>query len=248
MVDQNNSGYVGGRGLPFYLLDRANTEDTSSIPSGFFSLSESSVCGRPNTCSNIESNSFQFKRSGDMSFGYDEPDEARTIRSGNRLNLNSTYLMGTVQERVHEVSILSSLSLLNISADIPVCLTKDEHYNTSILSNDNYDSNGSVEPENMFPPYVRLFSDNESELEQKRQSNNNGGVFNIVNETVVSFAILDLTGSEKVKGDNGRDNSNRVEIILPKYNECCLWDNSCVSACGDTSHRKESFLSRPTNI
>ncbi|CAF3496818.1 unnamed protein product [Rotaria socialis] len=58
---------------------------------------------------------------------------------------------------------------MDISCSISVCLTKDEDYETSALLNDPFYSNDYTEPKNMFPPYIRLFSDNEDEPEPQLQ-------------------------------------------------------------------------------
>ncbi|CAF4286381.1 unnamed protein product [Rotaria socialis] len=63
----------------------------------------------------------------------------------------------------------SHMPSMDISCSISVCLTKDEDYETSALLNDPFYSNDYTEPKNMFPPYIRLFSDNEDEPEPQLQ-------------------------------------------------------------------------------
>ncbi|CAF5127006.1 unnamed protein product, partial [Rotaria sp. Silwood1] len=88
-----------------------------------------------------------------------------TIRSDNPSRLDSTYIINTIHEQAPEVSMLSIMSSMHISSDVPIYLTKDVGDNTSTLFGDPSYSNDSTAPENMFPPYTRLFPDSEDEPE-----------------------------------------------------------------------------------
>ena len=49
--------------------------------------------------------------------------------------------------------------------------------------------------------------------------------------------------SEDAKVKKGQTTPERVKLIVPSYDKCCLWDNPKVSTCGPTSHSKLSFPS-----
>jgi hypothetical protein len=48
------------------------------------------------------------------------------------------------------------------------------------------------------------------------------------------------SGETTVK--NGQNTPQRVEVIVPNYERCCMWGYSKVSNCGESSHCKLSFL------
>jgi hypothetical protein len=67
---------------------------------------------------------------------------------------------------------------------------KNEDDITSDSFNYGYDSNVSCGPENMFPPYTRLFSDDEDESKKKQQLKNIKGLFHIINKSTAFFQLL----------------------------------------------------------
>ncbi|CAF5145631.1 unnamed protein product, partial [Rotaria magnacalcarata] len=111
------------------------------------------------------------------------------------------------------------MSSIDISCSIPVCLTKDGDYETSALLSGPFYSNGYTEPKNMFPPHIRLFSDNEDEPEAQRQPSDSSN-------TLMNF--------DPVSRDNHDDILRSVQLLLRNYGKCCLWGNSRVTMCGNS--------------
>lgn len=214
MVDRNNYEYVPGRGKPSYLLDRRDIASSidSDGASRIFNQTDLSVIsihdtdnwntqnihyssslydtcsvdGKSNILSTSEQNSSQLKSCRDMCLFLNESDETSTIHSDESSILNNTYLVNTIAQQGQEVSMLSNISLMDTLRSIPICLTKDDDHNHNIQF-DNCASNVFVEPENMFPPYIRLFSDNDDETEQGRLHNPSFGLFYIVYTTMEAF-------------------------------------------------------------
>ncbi len=50
--------------------------------------------------------------------------------------------------------------------------------------------------------------------------------------------------SEETKVKNSQNTPQRVEVIVPNYEICCMWGYSKVSDCGETSRCKLSFSFR----
>jgi hypothetical protein len=216
MTDTSNIGYKSGCGKPVYLLDRTKYEPSIGSDYGvsglfdisptigtlssfntshaFSRLSKSSTAGGLSTLSDFIPSSFEYKSSSNMSYIYGGSAETRTTRNDNLSNLTDNWSMGNVHQQTYEMSKLLSPSFMNTSSDLPVCLRKDEDYSTNVSSNYDYDSNVSCEPENMFPPYSRLFSDDEDESQQKQQMNNTGGLFHIINKSTAFFNYCRLDG------------------------------------------------------
>ena len=48
--------------------------------------------------------------------------------------------------------------------------------------------------------------------------------------------------SDEVREDNDHSVLRRVELVIPNYDECCLWGNPNVTICGSTSHSKQPLL------
>ncbi len=46
----------------------------------------------------------------------------------------------------------------------------------------------------------------------------------------------------ELRKDRDHHIPNTVELIVLKYDECCLWGNSSVTICEGTSRRKTSLL------
>ena len=77
------------------------------------------------------------------------------------------------------------MSLIDISCNISICLTKDDDYNSSALINDNNTSVVFTDPEDMFPPYVPLLPQDEDEAREKRQLNNQSkGLSHVMNKII----------------------------------------------------------------
>jgi hypothetical protein len=161
MADRSKFGYIFGRGIPTYLLDRV---DNHSIIS-----SEANITMEKETISSSTSHIVDCSTSFSMS------------SLGGASNFENTHLINTVDKQVQEVSMSSNISLMSIISSIPLFLTKDENRNTSLLSSNNYDSNSTNGPETMFPAYTRLFPESQDELEQAQKLNDpSNGLFNIV--------------------------------------------------------------------
>ncbi|CAF4064817.1 unnamed protein product [Rotaria magnacalcarata] len=71
----------------------------------------------------------------------------------------------------------------------------------------------------MFPPHIRLFSDNEDEPEAQRQPSDSSN-------TLMNF--------DPVSRDNHDDILRSVQLLLRNYGKCCLWGNSRVTMCGNS--------------
>lgn len=138
----------------------------------------------------------------------------------------------------------SSMSLLGISSGIPVCLTKDQYYTDNTLYSDDCYSTTNFKHENMFPPYVRLFSESDSEFEQHHNADVRGGVLSVDDKIEKTFILVGLSTLGTNEDDINVSVSKKPAVPLPEYNQCCLWSNPRVGTCGDTSHRKQIFLSR----
>ncbi|CAF4058673.1 unnamed protein product [Rotaria magnacalcarata] len=122
---------------------------------------------------------------------------------------------------------------IDISCSILVCLTKDGDYETSALLSDPFCSNEYTKPKNMFPTYIRLFSDNEDEPEQQRQSSDSSN-------TLMNF--------DPVSRDNRDDILRYVQLLLHNYGKCCLWGNSRVTMCGNSPRSPMTIFSNVTSV
>ena len=202
MASKSNIGHASGRGKPVYLLDRSKYEPSIGSDygvSGLFdrspsigtlsslntSLASSKLCksstaGGLSILSDIVPSSFEYK-SSNMSSIYGGSAETRTTRSGN----TDKWSMDNNYQRTYEKSKLWSPSFMNTS--IPVCLTKDEDYTTNVSFNYGYGSNVTCEPDKMFTPYTRLFSDDEDKSQQKQQLKKTRGSFHTINKSTAIF-------------------------------------------------------------
>lgn len=112
-----------------------------------------------------------------MSLSDRELDKTKPDRSNRLCNLGDTIPRELSYRTTDATNSGSMNSSLNHSSSIPVCLTKNEEYNTNDSYYESYDPNVSLQLENMFPPYVRLFSDDETE--EDWPSNNTKGVYRV---------------------------------------------------------------------
>jgi hypothetical protein len=206
MAAKQNTGCNSGRGKPVYLLDRIN--DGWSVDSDYgvsrlfdrspsigtsnsshrsylsFRSCDSSTAQGMSTLSSLLPDSFEYKSSSNMSSIYGESGGTRSISNKNSSIITDMYSMDDRYERTYESSKLFSTSFVDSSSEIPVCLMKDEHYTANASFNQNYDSNTSFGPEDMFPPYVRQLSDDEDTSEQKQKQDITGGVFHIIEKSI----------------------------------------------------------------
>ncbi|CAF3405600.1 unnamed protein product [Rotaria sp. Silwood1] len=192
MVDRNNGGYVSGRGIPSYLLDRVDdnssiysdgasrifreidslvttsrgsyTSNISNIPYSSSSFTIASVDGISTSLLGSELNSSQQRLNCNISSVSNKTDETTTIRS-DYPSTSDNRLINVRHEKVNEVSMLSYMSLMDTACSIPICLRKDDEQNASVVYSSNGASNVFTDPDHMFPPYVSLLSQEEDETE-----------------------------------------------------------------------------------
>jgi len=211
MVDYNNREYIAGRGVPAYLLDRvdndssiysdgasrifnetgssittdndAQTSRATNISCSPSSYTLSSDCGISSTPSTFEPISSQNQLSWNMPLMLDRADEI-TISS----DISATsdrYLINTTSKQLNEVTMLSHMSLMDTSCSVPMYLTTDDERNVTVKFADNSVSGNFTAPEDMFPPYVRILSQDEDEVEQEDQPNDSlKGLCHIRNKTM----------------------------------------------------------------
>ena len=145
MVDRYNGGYVAGRGIPSYLLDRVDndssiysdgasrifnethssittatdteTSNTSNIVYSSSSFTMASICRSPTTLSSSALNSSQYKLNSSMSLGLDEAGDTRTTINDDP-STSDKYLINTFYKQPNEVSMLSNMSLMDTSCNI----------------------------------------------------------------------------------------------------------------------------------
>jgi len=211
MAAKQNTGYNSGRGKPVYLLDRIN--DGWSVDSDYgvsrlfdrspsigtsssshrsylsFRSCDSSTAQGMSTLSSLLPDSFEYKSSSNMSSIYGESVGTRSIPNKNSSILTDMHSMDDRYQRTYETLKSFSTSFMDGSSEIPVCLMKDEHYTANASFNVNYDSNTSFVAEDMFPPYIRQFSDDEDTSEQKKKLDITGGVFHTIEKLIV-FLLL----------------------------------------------------------
>ena len=210
MIDRNNGGYIAGRGIPSCLLDRVDNDssiyndgasrifnethssiatvtdtdpsNTSNIVYSSSSFTMTSISRSPTTLSSCALNSSQYKLNSSMSLDLDEADDTRTTIDDDP-SISDKCSINTFYRQPNEVSMLSNMSLMDISCNIPICLTKDDDYNTSALINDHNTSVVFTDPEDMFPPYVPLLPQDEDEAREERQLNNQSkGLSHVMNK------------------------------------------------------------------
>jgi len=268
MADRNYSGYVPGRGMPTYLLGRAY--DESSIDSDGASriflnthptittAKDTDSCGTSNishslssfsmlsvdqsTHSNLVStpNTFQYQSNSLMSSIHDELSDTRTICSETTQNFNEACSVVSDPKPTSDTALPSSISYMDTFYAGPIVLDKVEDYNRNLFSGFNYDSHVYTDSANMFPPYVSILSDAETEPDHHRrvrQPSNGLFYFYKTLDRSVSFAILDeisSIGHEQII-DNHLSN---LDLTPPDYNKCCLWESPKVDICGPASRRE----------
>lgn len=93
--------------------------------------------------------------------------DSRTTQSHIILSFNNNSLANSMQQRAHEVTILSNVLVIDTWCSIPVCLSQDHIEAEHGVVDDPFDSNKSIGVENMFLEYVVLRSHIEDEPERK---------------------------------------------------------------------------------
>ncbi|CAF4571004.1 unnamed protein product [Rotaria sp. Silwood2] len=196
MSDQSEFQYTPGRGFPCYLLDRVD-DDSSNYSDGasriFIGTHSSSIIEKNtdesdtiNTLSNSslfnlstigamsdslqlsDQNLLQYQSNVNMCSIGSEFCDSRTTQSHITLSFDNRSLTNSMQERAHEVTMLSNISVMDTWCSIPVCLTKDQTEAGHGVFDDPFYSNNSTRAENMFPEYVRLLPDLEDEPEREK--------------------------------------------------------------------------------
>ena len=188
-VDNDSSIYSDGTSRIFNethsSITTATDTDTSNTPNIVYSSSSftmTSICRSSTTLSSSALNSSQYKLNSSMSLGLDEADDTRTTINDD-LSTSDKYLINTFYKQPNEVSMLSNMTLMDTSCNIPICLTKDDDYNTSVLINDNNASVVFTDPEDTFPPYVPLLPQDENEAREEWQLNNQSkGLSHVMNK------------------------------------------------------------------
>lgn len=172
MAGRDSSHQFPGRGLPPYLLWRSNTDSSTdsdgesrifAAPSRSTTSDKdtvpSSISRVPRTFSSIST--WSRVTDYDMTsisvapsaFGYETSNATRSFD-------NETGTSRSASRSIDKKIQSSSKDTLYTG---PVCLTKSNDHNVSFASA--YDVAGNVftDPEYMFTPYVRIFSDDEQE-------------------------------------------------------------------------------------
>ncbi|CAF1471929.1 unnamed protein product [Adineta ricciae] len=227
MAKKSYEGCSSGRGKPVYLLDRRKYEPSFDSDYGVSKLFDRSPSIGTLSSSNASHGRSQLCKSSidvntNMSSIHGISDGIGPTRSEHSTRIMENYSMDNIHQRTYETSELSSPTFMNTSSNLPICLNKDENHDTNVSSNYDYNSNASFEHENMFWPYTRLFSDDENEPQQKQQRNNVSDWMD--------------TNSENADMKDGQTAPKLVQIVVPKYDSCCMQDCPKVSECGPTSH------------
>ncbi len=196
MADQSELRYTPGRGLPYYLLDRVD-DDSSSYNDGASRVfigthscsiieDNTSTLDTINTLTNSSlSNLFGFGSMSDslrfsdqnllqsqsninMSSIGSEFYDSRISQSQITLSSDNRSLTNSTQERGHEVTMFSNISVMDTWCRIPVCFTKEQNQFEHDLFDDPFYSNNSTGAENMFPEYMRLLLDPEGKPQNEK--------------------------------------------------------------------------------
>ncbi|CAF3865475.1 unnamed protein product [Rotaria magnacalcarata] len=247
MADPSKLHYTPGRGFPCYLLDRID-DDSSNHSDGastiFIGTHSSSITtensdtwGTISTLSNsslsnlttidtmsgslrfYDQNLLQYQSNVNMLSMGSELYDSRNTQSHITLSFDNNSLTNSMQEPAHELTMLSNVSVMDTWCSIPVCLTKDQTEAGYGVLDDPYYSNKSTGVENMFPEYVRLLPDSEEEPEREKN---------------IEDSSSSQINSEDVRSDTN-DVPSRVQLIEPKFDNCCLWGNPNVAVCDGTS-------------
>lgn len=256
MAGQDHSNYRPGRGLPHYLLSRnyetsstdsdgasrifasssgsmtSNKESDSSsvlqIPRTFSYMSTSSSLTWSDTTSiSLGPSTFQYEPSN---ANRSRNDETQTLRNETFIHPTSEASSGSMQKSVSRMSFASGAYTGHVFSDN----TKD--YDVNITSNWKNNSAISTRPEDMFPPYVSIFSDNESELLHEEAESS--GVYLI---SFFALHFLTLLSDTMVVNDVENQAVDTTDYVIPriiKYNECCLFGDKTVGACDQASRRE----------
>ena len=256
MAGQDDSHYRPGRGLPHYLLSR--NYDTSSTDSDgasriFASSSASMTSNKESDCSSVlqiprtfsymsTSSSFTWSDTNSISsapstFQYEASQASRSINDDTRTLRNETPIHSTSE--ASSTSLKQSASSMSFLSDVYTAstfLTNAKNPDVNITSNWNYNSAISTRPEDMFPPYVPIFSDNEIKLLHKEAEPS--GLY------LISFFALHfhtLLSDAMVVNDVEDRAAATVNDVIPKtisYDACCLFGDETVGNCGHTSRRE----------